>query len=590
MPHSQAAIAARTIVPRPGTRLLAGLLATTTALSSPAMACAPAYNPATVYTQGMTASENATNYVANWWVQGSDPAANSSQYQAWTQTTSCSTCTAAPSVAPQNFAVSAITSGSVVLSWNQAAIPFCSVTGYAIYQNGTLLGTVPYPYTQVTIGGLNPSTSYAFSIATQNVLGSSAPSAAVVATTAAPYSGPLVTTGTIGFHLVLGTSTAQDTMTLDGDGYTDLIESNIIAGVMYAHLVSEGFPGMQFNRDYLVGSIMGQLLQENIATEDYHNPPQPVPNSANLIDPATEQQAVMGVGQGGPYQINNYALDMGPGGRFQPIGTSLINYIAIQKNIGYSYADAANQNTQPTPASFNDKYYGPMLPAFFHYNDMVAMYLYGTAPGWQPSWAADFVGALQNFETLPNSFLDVVLNVAYNQGYYGTLLDGYSVLGKTATAATVTQVDSYQSVWGKGDTFMQYPYQVHYYIDQLFDNPTPSTGGSVLIPVNNPGPFTLVTPGNHVLFPMTGLGGVFANVFAKLSYSDGTAPAQFFSTAQAQAAFAAALAQNNVTSATTLDLSNPGDRAVIFAVIDAAIGSLEATVGMKFTATTLQQL
>ena len=39
--------------------------------------CAAAWSASTVYTGGQTASENGTNYVANWWTQGNDPATNS---------------------------------------------------------------------------------------------------------------------------------------------------------------------------------------------------------------------------------------------------------------------------------------------------------------------------------------------------------------------------------------------------------------------------------------------------------------------------------------------------------------------------------
>ena len=382
------------------------------------------------------------------------------------------------------------------------------------------------------------------------------------------------TTGSIDFHLLLGEGNGQDSLTLGGNNYTDLIMSNMIAGVMYGHLIREyaAIPGIQFNKDYLYGSIMAQLLQENIATEDYQS-------SGNLIDPAAEQQAVMSVGQGGPYQINDYAVDM-VAGSTAPAGHSLINYIAIQKNIGYTMATASKQFNLPTPPSFNDKFYGPMLPAFFHYNDFVALNVIGTGAGaFTPPWQPEYDEALANFVNLPNSFLDVILNVAYNQGYYGGLVAQYSTQGATATAATVATVNSYSFIWGNTSTYAQYPYQVHYYLDQLYDNPIPTTS-----------PTTVVTPGNHVIFEMTALAGVFSNVFQKLAFSNGTNPAQFFSAAQAQTAFDSALAQHGASSTAALDLSNTTDRATIFAVIDSAIGNLESAVGMKFNATTNSQL
>jgi hypothetical protein len=387
---------------------------------------------------------------------------------------------------------------------------------------------------------------------------------------------PSGSTGTIRFHLLLGVSTGpQDSLTLDGDNYTDLIMSNMIAGVMYGHMIQEYAPihGIQFNKDYLYGSLMGQLLQENISTQEYQA-------GTNLIDPAADQQAVMAVGQGGPYQINNYAVDLVAGGT-APAGHSLINYIAIQKNIGFTIANAASQFNQTTPQSFNNKFYGPMLTAYFHYNDFVSLNVIGKAAdgSFTPPWQPQYDQALNNFVNLPNSFLDILLNEAYNQGFYGGLVAQSSKQGATASAATVAGVNSYSTVFGNTSTFVQYPYQVHYYLDQMYDNPIPTTSAT-----------TLVTPSNHIFFNMNVLENVFASAFQTLAHSNGTSPAQFFTVAEAQSAFNSALATNGVSATSTLDLSNAVDRAKIFAVIDTAIGNLETAVNMKFNATTTSQL
>lgn len=380
------------------------------------------------------------------------------------------------------------------------------------------------------------------------------------------------TTGTINFHLLLGAGSAQDQLPLTGDNYTDLIMSNIIAGVMYGHLVQEYYPGIQFNKDYTYGSILAQLLQENIATQYYVS-------SSTLIDPSPNQAAVMSVGQGGPYQINNYAADM-VSGTYTPAGHSLINYIAIQKNIGYTMATAATQYSKPTPASFNNKYYGPMLTAYFHYNDFVALIVTGTGPGgWTTPWQPAFNNALTNFKTLPNNFFDVLLNVAYNQGYYGGLVGSYSSLGATATASTVASVDSYSSVWGVQDTYRQYPYQVRYYLDQIYDKPIPTTSAT-----------NLATPTNHVSFNIASLQGVFSNVFQTLAYVNKSGVSVYISAAQAQTAFTTALSQAGVASTATLDLSSTADRAKIFSLLEYAIGDLETNLGMPFNATTPSQL
>jgi chitinase len=55
--------------------------------------CAAAWSATAVYTGGMTASENSTNYLANWWTQGNDPASSSGPTgsgQPWTSQGSCS--------------------------------------------------------------------------------------------------------------------------------------------------------------------------------------------------------------------------------------------------------------------------------------------------------------------------------------------------------------------------------------------------------------------------------------------------------------------------------------------------------------------
>ena len=560
------------------TRLLSTVLIATTALATvfvaPAFACPAAWSAASVYTAGAQVSENGVIYRANWWTQNQSPATNnggSGTGEPWTIVGSCSSCTAAPPT-PGGLAASGTTSTSTTLSWTPVSVPNCTVTGYRVYANGVAIATASA--SSYAISGLAPNTTYRLSVAALDSVGASAQAAPITVTTSSGGGGGggSSSSGAINFHLLLGAGAAEDSLDLTGGNYDDLIMSNIIAGVMYAHIVEEGYPGIEFNKDYLIGSIFGQLLQENIATEYYEA-------SSSLIDPSPDQQAVMGAGQGGPYQINNYSLDL-VSGTFAPQGHSLINYIAIQKNIGYTMATAAAQFTKPTPPSFNNKYYGPMLPAFFHYNDMVALSVIGKGPnGWVTPWQPAYDEALQNFDKLPDAFLDVILNVAYNQGYYGTLVPSYSRLGATATAATVAAVGSYASVWGSSDTYAQYPYQVHYYLDQLYDNPIPTAG-----------PTTTVTPTNHVVFPMSALAAVFSNVAQTLAYSNGTAPAQFFTAPQATAAFSSALTKNAVATTATLDLGNASARATIFAVIDAALSNLEKTVGMQFNATTLSQL
>ena len=498
-----------------------GLLSTAVA----ALAAAPHASAATpncqpwsagaVYTAGNTATEGGKTYKANWWTQGNDPATNNGVTGTGMPWTLVASCSAGPTPAPP------------------APVP-------------TPPAPVPTP-----------------------------PAPVPTPPAPAPAPGSSTTTGTVNFHLLLGVNgynTAQDSLVLTGDNYTDLIMSNLLAGVMYGHLLQRYTPGQQFNKDYLYGSVLGQLLQENLATQYYTS-------GTDLIDPSSDQQAVMGTGQGGPYQINNYAADM-VSGSYAPAGHSLINFVALQPNIGYTMANAATQYQRPTPPSFNNKYYGPMMAAYFHFNDYLALNLIGKGTGgWTTPWEPQYDAAIANFTKLPGNFLDVLLNTAYNQGYYGGLVQKYSALGATATAATVTSVNAWSNVWADNNTYDQYPYQVRYYLNQLYDLPVPTTSAT-----------TLVTPTNHVAFPMATLKTVFANTMQKMAYAPTASTYKLFTAAQAQAAFAAALSANGVSATATLDLSNATQRAQIFAVLEGAIAQIESATGSHFDATTLSQL
>ncbi|TCL78024.1 MULTISPECIES: carbohydrate-binding protein [unclassified Curtobacterium] len=86
------------------TRVRVGLVATVAAViaggslaAAPAIAatpsCATAWTAGTAYSGGATVSENGSNYTANWWTQGDDPATHAGATgsgQPWTSTGACS--------------------------------------------------------------------------------------------------------------------------------------------------------------------------------------------------------------------------------------------------------------------------------------------------------------------------------------------------------------------------------------------------------------------------------------------------------------------------------------------------------------------
>ncbi|KAJ3064302.1 hypothetical protein HDU99_004507, partial [Rhizoclosmatium hyalinum] len=61
------------------------------AISHAQTLCAPAYDATKTYLKGDSASVDGNNYVANWWSQNNDPAANSGPWSQWTKQGPCGT-------------------------------------------------------------------------------------------------------------------------------------------------------------------------------------------------------------------------------------------------------------------------------------------------------------------------------------------------------------------------------------------------------------------------------------------------------------------------------------------------------------------
>ncbi|MEN3325952.1 MAG: hypothetical protein V7638_759 [Acidobacteriota bacterium] len=146
--------------------------------------CAPTWNSTSVYTAGNTASLNGTNYQANFWTQGQNPATNNGgpgSGAPWTIIGTCSACTTVPSV-PTGLQASGTTSNSTNLSWTAATVAVnCTLTGYTVFRNGVAVGTTSSP--NMTVTGLSPVTTYSFRVAANDAAGSSAQSSAINVTT-----------------------------------------------------------------------------------------------------------------------------------------------------------------------------------------------------------------------------------------------------------------------------------------------------------------------------------------------------------------------------------------------------------------------
>jgi hypothetical protein len=314
---------------------------------------------------------------------------------------------------------------------------------------------------------------------------------------------------------------------------------NLVLG----HNIGLLFPGMPFNKDYVYGSILGQLLQENIETQLYVE-------SSSLIDPSPLQASVMGQGQGGPYQINSFYQDMAGGG-YTATGYSLVNYNALEPNIGYTISEQPSKNESPTPASFNNKYFGPMLTSYFHLNDMAALAEIESGQ-YVSSAAPNYPACIISLKSMANNPLDIIYNYAYNQGYYGGLVNTITTdCIKDTTSAFLSKYNDFATAGpatGNVNTYEQYPYQVRFYLDQIYDQ---SPLGQNI----------------HIAFNMTQLGNVFTNVFQMLGYLNSSKVVESIPASAAATAYSQALATNSISSTAILDLSVASQRQMIYAVL-----------------------
>jgi len=91
------------------------------------------------------------------------------------------TCATSPN-APTGLAASGTTSSGTSLSWNAVTPPTgCTISNYAILENGSSVGTSSG--TTFAVSGLSPSTTYSFTVEAMDANGASSPSSAVSVTT-----------------------------------------------------------------------------------------------------------------------------------------------------------------------------------------------------------------------------------------------------------------------------------------------------------------------------------------------------------------------------------------------------------------------
>lgn len=388
--------------------------------------------------------------------------------------------------------------------------------------------------------------------------------------------------GTINYHLNLPYGSGNVEKLVLTANYTDLLISNYVAGALLGNMMHTKYPKLNFNRDYIYGSLFGQLLQENINTTNYLS-------TTDWINPvANERSSLLASGQGGPYQINDYSKRLENSN-----GYGLINFVAIQKGLGFTVEaqDNGTQTASSGPVSLDQKYFGPLAAAYFHFNDMNRL-AQNNADTWGPQYQY-YTKCMANLESANSAsftynIYDLILNAAYNAGTYSTIIGDYFRIcaGMYTTNPEKTQVKSigdyslsdtqYQTAIGTkeaaGSTFILYPRQIRIYLDQIYNQPKFTTGA--------------ISGTNKVSLTVQDIEYVFENTMGTLAYVNSSNAYNYIAYSDAKKAFEQALTQNSISLTGSLVISNASDKVKFFNLLDSAINNLATNLGIDFTKTT----
>ena len=542
-------------------------------------------------TVSATITNNSTSAVKNWAVLLAMP--SNSVTSGWNATWTAKPTgvqVSAPSWAPDLAAGASVSVGASTTA-NASPASCTSSIACSVIVNGS---PSPTPTTSQTPTG-SPSASPSSSPSTSSTpTASSSPTpTATSSTTPGPSGLPTPTSftprstasGVLSYHLNLPYGSGNvETLNLSSN-YTDLIISNYTAGALLGRMLKEKEPKLTVSRDYLYGSLFGQLLQENINTGGYSH-------SSDWINPdAVARNSLLASGQGGPYQLNDYSKRLETNE-----GVGLVNFVALQKGLGYTVEaqDSGAQTASKGPDGLDQKYFGPMAAAYFHLNDYNRMQM-NNSQSWGPQYAyySKCMTNLQNVSGPNGNIYDMLLNAAYNAGTYSTILKDYMRICAgmtTAGSPEATQVASmgdyslsdtaYQKAIGTteaaGSTFILYPRQIRIYLDQLYNQKTFNSAA--------------ITGNTSLRLAASDIAAVFANAVGTLAYVDSSGTYRFIPNATAAAAINSALSASGVGADAFLDISNAAARNTFFNVLDAALANVSQSLGMTFSAITQQTI
>ncbi|VVC75449.1 hypothetical protein AQUSIP_07390 [Aquicella siphonis] len=386
---------------------------------------------------------------------------------------------------------------------------------------------------------------------------------------------PVSQPGNLYYHLTFPVRIDEKTESIRLDAnYTDLIMSNFVAGALYSYLLHQEYPSLQLDEAYISGSLFAQLLQENLQTSDYQA-------STPWINPNPDiRKMLLAPGQGGPYQLNDYSKRLE-----HKIG--MINFAVLQKSLGYAIEDQDSgvQTRKTGPASLDDKYFGPLAAAYFQFNDMLRIQSINQDP-WGPS-AQYFSACLKALESSENNFLDMILNATYNAGPWADITKTYIEIcansQNPAYAQKIRHINDYQlgdSAYQQsvgthestGSTFILYPRQIRFYLDQLYNN---ETG---------------LNTHHSIPFALEPLKQVFASSLSTLAYVNKNGAYEFISAQDARQAFESARESLHLSVNQALDLGNAQERKLIFSLLQTAIRNLSLALNINFAEVTERNL
>jgi hypothetical protein len=258
------------------------------------------------------------------------------------------------------------------------------------------------------------------------------------------------------------------------ESYLPLHLSNWIGGILMGHMLQSEWkwPIEKLKKQYLYGTLFSQLFQESEPDAD----PKVVAGGMANGDPS-----LLGVGQGGPWQLNDYS---------KPLDTAgLVNYIAIQHSLNFTVADQTSgvQNKKFGPKTLSTVDVGAIYAAYFHFNDVKRYQEMMDAPfrKGKPE-VEEWAKCKANIESGQFDTPDQMLNVWYNAGPFASIAklvvkicannDKEAMKSLTDYSLSDDQfIEKFQNKYPKdlpkkGTTYILYLRQINYYIDQFLND------------------------------------------------------------------------------------------------------------------------